>query len=258
MTNIMNQLSLEGKTALITGGNRGIGRKIGLAMAQAGANVTIMDLSLDEAGQKTIEDIKTLGVKSAFYAGDVTSAEDCNRVISKLVEDFSKIDILVNNAGICKNVEAEKMSWEDWYSVINVNLNGVFLMSQAAGREMIKEKSGSIINISSMSASIVNYPQPQCSYNASKAGVSHLTRSLAYEWVKYNIRVNAIAPGYIGTDLTRAQLSTEWGKIWQEATPMKRVGKPEELGGIAVYLASDASSFTTGSIMTVDGGYTTI
>ena len=258
MTNVMNQLSLEGKTALITGGNRGIGRNIGLAMAQAGANVAIMDLSLDEAGQKTIEDIKALGVKSVFYAGDVTVAENCNMVISKLVGDFSKIDILVNNAGICKNVEAENMSWDDWYNVINVNLNGVFLMSQAAGREMIMEKSGSIINISSMSASIVNYPQPQCSYNASKAGVSHLTRSLAYEWVKYNIRVNAIAPGYIGTDLTRTQLSTEWGKIWQEATPMKRVGRPEELGGIAVYLASDASSFTTGSIMTVDGGYTTI
>jgi len=257
MSNIMEMLSLKGKSALVTGGLRGNGRGIAIALAQAGADIAIMDRKFEEFPDLDAEFDKT-GVKYSYFAGDVTNVKECDNIVAEVVEKFGKLDILVNNAGICKNVEAENMSWDQWYDVINVNLNGVFLMSQAAGREMIKRKSGSIINISSMSASIVNYPQPQCAYNASKAAVNHLTKSLAYEWAKYNIRVNAIAPGYIETDITRPGLSKPMGKIWVDLTPMKRVGQPEELGGIAVYLASEAATFTTGSIIMVDGAYSVI
>lgn len=257
MADIMDLLSLKGKTALVTGGNRGIGKGIALALAQAGADVAIHARD-ESAGRKAVEEIKKAGVKCEFFKGDITVPEDVERVVDGVVGKFGKIDVLVNNAGIVRNVNAEDMTWSDWYDVINVNLNGVFLMSQAVGRVMIKNRSGSIINISSMSANIVNIPQPQSSYNASKAAVSHLTRSLAMEWAPYNVRVNAIAPGFIETELTHRGLSTDWGKVWVDMTPMKRVGQPEELGGVAVYLASEASSFTTGSIIVVDGGYSII
>lgn len=255
MTNIMELLSLKDKVALVTGGNRGIGKGICISLAQAGANIAIMARD-EKAGKETVEEIKKIGVECIFIKGDVTSSDDCTESVEEAVNKFGKLDIGVNNAGIAVNVPAEKMTWDQWHNIINVNLNGVFLMCQAQGRQMIKQGSGCIINISSISSFIINSPQPQCSYNASKAAVSHLTRSLAYEWAKYNVRVNAIAPGYIGTELLKLGLTTEWGKKWLEYTPMNRVGTPEEVGGLAVYLASDASSFATGSVMIADGGYT--
>jgi len=257
MFNVMDAMSLKGKSALVTGGSRGIGKGIAIALAQAGADVVIMSKN-PKNGEKTSAELKDMGANSAYVSGDVINPDDCQRAVDEVIKMFGKIDVLVNNAGIAVNVNAEDMSWSDWYDVMNVNLNGVFLMSQAAGREMIKRKSGSIINVSSISGFIVNYPQPQCSYNASKAAVNHLTKSLAFEWSKYNVRVNAIAPGYIRTDLVQGGLDAEIGKIWLSMTPMGRVGQPHELGGIAVYLASDTSLYTTGSIIVVDGAYSII
>lgn len=257
MSGVLDSFKLKGKIALVTGGNRGIGKAISIALAQAGADIAIQ--ARDEAASlKTVAEIEKLGVRAVFLKGDVTSADDVNSVVSRVAGIFGKIDVLVNNAGIVRNVKAEEMTWSDWHDVINTNLNGVFLMSQAVGRQMIKQKSGSIINISSMSGNIVNWPQPQCSYNAAKAAVSHLTRSLAMEWAEHNVRVNAIAPGYIATELTQLGLNTDWGRTWVDLTPQKRVGKPEELGGLAVYLASNASTYVTGSIIVIDGGYSII
>ena len=178
--------------------------------------------------------------------------------MGQIVEKLGGIDIAVNNAGICINAPADHMSFADWKRVIDVNLTGVFLTSQAAGRQMILQgQGGSIINTASMSAHIVNVPQPQCAYNASKAGVIQLTKSLAVEWAKRGVRVNSISPGYIGTDLT---LSSETLKPliaqWNAMAPMGRLGKPEELESICVYLAGDTSTFTTGADFGLDGAFT--
>ena len=179
------------------------------------------------------------------------------KAVAEVVERFGKLDIFVNNAGICRNIKAEEMTLEEWQEVIDINLTGVFIGSQVAGKRMIEQGGGSIINIASMSGSIVNVPQPQCSYNASKAGVIHLTKSLASEWAKYNIRVNAISPGYMKTGMTEKTLETDMAKDWWlRLTPMGRPGLPCELGGAVVYLASDASSFMTGADLIIDGGYT--
>lgn len=257
MKDVNPLFNLTGRVALVTGGSRGIGKAISMALAVSGADVVVMSRD-KQTGQAVAEEISGLGVKGEYIQGDVAVKDDIDRVVAQTIESFKKIDILVNNAAICRNVEAEKMSWEDWHDVIHVNLSSVFLMCQAVGRQMIEQRSGSIINISSISGEIVNIPQPQCSYNVSKAGVSHLTKSLAIEWAKYNVRVNAIAPGYTETDMTRPALSMEWGKIWQEMTPVHRMGQPEEMAGMAVYLASDSSSYTTGAVYNIDGAYTVL
>lgn len=255
--NVLSSFNLEDKTAIVTGAARGLGKAMANGLAEAGANIVIPDINYKEA-KKTADEIRELGVETLALKCDVTEKNDVHNMVKKVVEEFDRIDILINNAGLCKNIAAEEMSLEDWQEVIDINLTGVFLCSQAVGKEMIDNDGGSIINISSMSAEIVNYPQPQCSYNASKAGVSQLTKSLAAEWAKYDIRVNAIAPGYMKTELTAEILekNPERKEYWIEPTPMKRMGKPEELKGLAVYLASEASSFMTGNIMNIDGGYT--
>ncbi len=256
--NIIEEYKLENKTAIITGAARGLGKAIATGLAEAGADIVIPDIDYEEA-KKTAAEIKQLEVESLALKTDVTSEKDVKNMVSEVIDKFNGIDILVNNAGICKNIPAEEMSKEEWDKVINVNLTSVFLCAREIGKKMIEnKKGGSIINIASMSADIVNYPQPQCSYNASKAGVVHLTKSLAAEWAKYKIRVNAISPGYMKTKLTDQILeeNPELKKHWIDPTPMKRMGAPEELRGAAVYLASDASSLMTGSVLTIDGGYT--
>jgi len=256
----MNELSLfdlEGKTAVITGGATGLGKAMAKALANAGANIVIGDLNIKLA-EKTINEL-VIKKKGFAFKLDVTRKEQVQNFTNKIVEKFGYIDILVNNAGICSHENAEEMSWENWSKVIDVNLNGVFLMSQLIGRIMIRQKYGSIINIASMSGIIANTPQAQCSYNSSKAGVIMLTKSLASEWAKYNIRVNAIAPGYMKTDLTKRHFEVPgigMGDKWIEMIPMKRPGKPSELGGIVLYLASEASTYATGAVFVIDGGYT--
>lgn len=180
-------------------------------------------------------------------------------MMDTVIDKFGKLDVAFCNAGIAIHKPAEEMSWEDWKKVIDVNLTGVFLTDVAAGKQMLKQGGGSIINTASMSARIINIPQPQCSYNASKGGVVQLTKSLAVEWATRNIRVNSISPGYMATYLT-VEIPTlkSMAEEWKQLTPTKRLGNPEELQAIAVYLASDASLFTTGSDFVIDGAYSCV
>jgi NAD(P)-dependent dehydrogenase (short-subunit alcohol dehydrogenase family) len=170
------------------------------------------------------------------------------------MEQFGKIDILINNAGVVSWTPAEEMSLEEWNRVVDTNLTGVFLASKYAGQQMIKQKQGNIINISSISSFVANHPQYQAHYNSSKGGVNMLTKCLAYEWAKHNIRVNAIAPGFVGTPLLK-EADQEILGIWESKNVQKRIGEPSELKGVAVFLASDAASYITGHILVADGGY---
>lgn len=248
--NVLDSFKLEGKTAIVTGGNQGIGKAISWALAEAGASVIIAARNL-ERSQQAAKALQEAGHTASAISLDVTSPEG----ISKALDDIEgNIDILVNNAGICYHEPSIEITPERFTEVINVNLNGVWFCAQAVGKRMIEQKHGAIINIGSMSADIVNRPQWQPAYNASKAGVHHLTRSLAAEWAPYNIRVNAIAPGYIATDMSPID-QPEFKRYWIEDTPMQRAGNPQELGPLAVFLASEASTFMTGAIVTIDGGY---
>ena len=250
---VSEKIRLDGKKAFITGGARGIGKCVAVAFAESGADVAIVDINYEEA-QNTAEKLKIYGIKAFGIKCDVTKPSEVNLMVDKILNTFGTIDVAFNNAGISINENAEEMSFESWQKIINTNLTGIFLTAQAAGKVMIKNKRGSIINTASMSGHIVNYPQPQCAYNASKAGVIMLTKSMAAEWAKYNVRVNCISPGYISTEMTLS--AKEWIPKWVESTPMKRMGNPEELCGAVVYLASDLASYTTGSDIVIDGAFT--
>jgi len=252
-----NSFCLKGKAAAVTGGAQGLGLAMAEALAKAGASVALLDINVEKC-QTEAERIRSeCGVETLALRADVRKLDEMEAAVAQIVERFGKVDIFVNNAGICKNIKAEEMTLEEWQEVIDINLTGVFIGSQVAGKQMIKQGGGSIINIASMSGSIVNVPQPQCSYNASKAGVIHLTKSLASEWAQYSIRVNSISPGYMKTAMTEKTLQTDMAKDWWlRLTPMGRPGLPHELGGAVVFLASDASSFMTGADLIIDGGYT--
>jgi len=251
---VKEMFDLSGEKAIVTGAARGLGEQMALALAEAGADVAVVDVNIDAACRVT-DRIGNIDRDSIAIKADVTKVADVENMVKVAKDRFGKIDILINNAGITINVPAEEMSKEEWDRVIEVNLTGVFLCAQTVGREMIKQKKGNIINISSMSALIANRPQPQISYNASKAGVIMITRSLASEWRKYNVRVNAIAPGYMRTPLVD-EVFPKYGKGWSSLTPMGRIGDPYEIKGPALFLASRASSFVTGSVLVMDGGYT--
>lgn len=254
---IIEKMRLDGKSIFVTGGARGIGKSVATAFCEAGADVAIVDMDIKTACETAEWLHETTGSDTIAIEADVTVPEQVNAMVEKVVAKYGKLDVAFCNAGICMNIPAEEMTYEQWSKVINVNLTGVFLTAQAAGRVMLKQGYGSIINTASMSAHIVNVPQPQCSYNASKAGVIQLTKSLAIEWAKRGVRVNCISPGYIGTDLT---LSSESLKPliekWNAMAPMGRLGRPDELQSVCVYLAGDTSSFTTGSDFVVDGAFT--
>lgn len=251
---VKEMFDLSGETAIVTGAAQGLGEQMALVLAEAGADVTVVDVNIEEA-DRVAKSIRNLGRNSLSLKVDVTKVNDVENMVKITKERFGKIDILINNAGIVNNISAEEMSKEEWDKVIEVNLSGVFLCAQRVGREMIKQKKGNIINISSMSGLTVNRPQPQIHYNASKAGVIMVTKSLAAEWAKYNIRVNAIAPGYMRTSLVD-KVFPKYGKEWSSLTPLGRLGNPSEIRGPALFLASRASSFVTGSVLVMDGGYT--
>ncbi len=252
---LMEKFMLTGRKAVVTGGARGIGQSVALAFAEMGADVALLDLN---ESTETAESIEKLGRRAFSYAVDVTDEPSVIRVFEKILRDMSSIDILFNGAGICIVSPAEEMSYDQWQRVIGVDLNATFLVAREAGRSMIRSgRGGSIINVASMSGHIVNQPQQHSGYNAAKAGVIQLTKSLAVEWAEYGIRVNAMSPGYIATPMTLPGYE-ELGREWFSAAPIKRLGHPEELQGLAVYLASDASSYVTGSDIVIDGGYTLV
>ena len=256
---IIEKMRLDEKKAYVTGGARGIGKNIAIALAEAGADVAIVDVDINEAEKTATEISELTSVKTLAVQTDVTKEGDVEKMIETIVENFGRIDIAFNNAGICINTPAEEVSLAEWKQVIDVNLTGSFLTSQAAGKVMLEQGGGSIINTASMSAHIVNQPQPQASYNASKAAVIQMSKSLAVEWAKAGVRVNTISPGYIGTELTLNSpdlkpLISEWESV----SPLGRIGRPEELQAIAVYLAGDTSAFTTGSDFVIDGAFTSV
>lgn len=252
----LQKYDLTGRVAVVTGGGRGIGLASAQALAEAGARVVIADRdgAVAAAGQAAL-------AKAGFIADtvilDVTRSEQVEAAAADLDARFGGVDILVNNAGIARSgTPGEEVTDEHWLDVINVNLNGVFYCARAFGGRMLERKRGSIVNIGSMSGYIVNKPQKQSYYNASKAAVHHLTRSLAAEWADRNVRVNAVAPTYIETPLTRFGMDDqEMYAVWLEMTPMRRVGQPDEIASVVLFLASDASSLLTGSIVLADGGY---
>jgi NAD(P)-dependent dehydrogenase (short-subunit alcohol dehydrogenase family) len=249
----LEKFRLDGKVAVVTGAARGIGFATAEALAEAGALVVIADM--DGAG--AAKAAATLGGKADSIALDVTDPRAVERVQAEIVKRHGKVDVLVNNAGIAISFKpAETMADETWNKVIDVNLNGVFWCCRAFGKHMLAQGSGAIVNLGSISAQIVNYPQEQANYNASKAGVHHLTRSLAAEWASRGVRVNCVAPTYIETDLTRdVAANKEISQHWIDGTPMGRMGQPSEIASVILFLASDASSLMTGSIVYADGGY---
>ena len=255
--NILEQFSLRNKVSIITGGARGLGKAMAQSLAQAGSDIVIADLDLETAKQ-TADWLISEGGRTLAVRVDVTDPADVDKMTDEILSKLGRIDVLFNNAGISQWVNIEEMSLEDWRRIMSVNLDSVFIVSKTVGKVMIKQGKGSIINTSSMSGVIVNTPQSQAAYNISKAGVIMLTKSLAFEWAKHNIRVNTIAPGYMETEMVEQFRVQHQDKIdlWNSLIPMNRMGKPHELGALAVYLASDASSYMTGAVCLIDGGYT--
>ena len=254
---IIEKMRLDGKRGFVTGGARGIGKCTALAFAEAGADVAIVDLDLETAEQTAREIAKATGRRTLAIRCDVTSESDVQAMVDRVVKELGGLDFCHANAGICINAAADEMTYAQWKKNIDVNLNSVFLTDTIAGKYMLSHGGGSIINTASMSAHIVNVPQPQCAYNASKAAVIQLTKSLAIEWAKRGVRVNSISPGYIGTDLTLSSPTLQpLIAQWNAMAPMGRLGRPEELESICVYLAGDTSTFTTGSDFLLDGAFT--
>jgi NAD(P)-dependent dehydrogenase (short-subunit alcohol dehydrogenase family) len=254
----LEKLRLNDRVAVVTGAGQGIGAACARALGEAGAVVVVADMAADRAAKAAAE-LKGLGIKAEPMTLDVTSSKAVDAAAEKVAKDHGRIDILVNNAGVAKSdVRAEDTSDEHWRFHMGVNLDGVFWCCRAFGSRMLAQGSGSIVNIGSMSGFIVNKPQPQSFYNASKAAVHHLTKSLAAEWAQRGVRVNAVAPTYIETPLTAFGINEnpEMYKVWLEMTPMGRVGQPDEIASVVHFLASDAASLLTGAIVLADGGYT--
>jgi NAD(P)-dependent dehydrogenase (short-subunit alcohol dehydrogenase family) len=250
---VLDRFDLTGRTAVVTGSTRGLGRAFARALAEAGANIVIVGRN-EAAAAEVEQELGTLGVGTLVVPTDLTVRADIERLLAASAARFGRVDVLVNNAGACIHKPALEVTDEEWRDVMGVNLDGLWIASQVFGRHMIDAGGGVIVNIGSMSASIVNRPQWQPAYNASKAAVHHLTRSLAAEWAPHGVRVNALAPGYMHTDMTPLH-EPRFQPYWIEDTPQQRAGEPEELAGAIVFLASDASSFMTGSVLTIDGGY---
>jgi 3-oxoacyl-[acyl-carrier protein] reductase len=243
--------SLDGKIALVTGASRGIGKAIALALADAGAHVMITYRSSSAEAQHVADAIRQKGRESTAFQSDAADFNQSKDIVEKIIASYSRLDVLVNNAGITKDGLLMRMSEEDWDTVIDTNLKSVFNLSKAASRPMMSQRSGKIINITSIAGVIGN--AGQANYAASKAGIIGFTKSLAKELGSRNVQVNAVAPGFVETDMT-AKLNDEQRKKLEESIPLKRTAKPEEIAAVVRFLASDEANYITGQVICVDGG----
>ena len=251
---VLDRFALTGRTAVVTGSTRGLGRAFAHALAEAGASIVVVGRDAEAAAEVEAE-LADRGATSRTVLADVTVRADVERVLAEAVDAFGRVDVLVNNAGTCVHKPALEVTDDEWRQVMGTNLDALWIVSQVFGAHMVERGGGTIVNIGSMSGDIVNRPQWQPAYNASKAAVHHLTRSLAAEWAPLGVRVNALAPGYMKTEMAAVD-DPRFRRQWIEDAPQQRYGMPDELGPAIVFLASDASSFMTGSVLTVDGGYT--
>ena len=248
---VLERFDLSGKVAVVTGGNRGLGEAWVRSLVDVGATVVIA--ARDEERSRDVAE-RFGGEVDAVHL-DVRDSDDVSRALARVLERHRRVDVLVNNAGTCIHGPALGVTDDEWHEVIDINLNGLWRCSQAFGRHMVSNGGGVIVNIGSISAQIVNRPQMQPAYNASKAAVHQLTKSLAAEWAPFGVRVNALAPGYTKTEMAPVD-RPEYRARWIEDAPMQRYAMPDEYGAALIFLASDASSFMTGATLVMDGGYT--
>jgi len=252
----LEKFRLDGRVAVITGAARGIGLAIAQALGEAGASVVVGDINTAN-GQRAVGGLQERGIRASFRLLDVTDSKAVDAAVREIEDNIGAVDILVNNAGIARNIDAVDYGDADYQQLMRVNLDGVFYCCRAFGRPMLARGRGSVVNIGSMSGIAVNKPQPQAPYNFSKAAVHMLTKSLACEWAPKGVRVNAVAPGYVETEMTvGGRENADWNSQWLQMTPMGRHAQVDEIAAGVLFLASDAASFCTGTVLSIDGGYT--
>ena len=253
--NVIDLFRLDGRSALVTGGGRGIGRALACALGEAGAKLAIADIDPNTA-KDTVQELRDAGIYAVAIETDVSRQESVKAMVASAVDAFGRLDIAFNNAGVNDNSAAEDTTMEEWDRTFAVNLRGVFMCCQEEGRVMLEQGRGVIINMASMGGRLVPHPQKQAAYNAAKAAVAHLTRSLATEWAARGVRVNALSPGLIDTELLRSPALKDLREVWMPQIPIERFGEVADLRGSIVYLASDASAYMIGQDIVVDGGVT--